>query len=261
MASNVSTFQRVAHDSAQESLLGRVADEQLLADERNLPVAVGRPAQVEPSSSRRWIVGLGATLTGATLLAGIALLILGVVGLIGSGFSGLTVAALAVGAVLVATHWGWVHVAEWTATGLEGRRERQALDRREQWLLAIQPYTRYEVSTSVGDDGSITIVRTRHRPVPAGEGRFKFETAVEQSEVHSPDESSASVAERAEELRRQAALDTETERRRFEEEAGEQEVAQLRAQAEQRLRAELRAQSQALSERINANLRDPPLTE
>jgi hypothetical protein len=154
-----------------------------------------------------------------------------------------------------------VHVAEWTASGLEGRRERAALDRREQWLLAIEPYTRYEVSTSVGEDGSITIVRTRHEPMPSREGRFTFAPRVEQTEVHSPDEPSATVAERAEALRRQAALDTEAERERFEQEAGKREAEHLRSEAEARLRAELRAESQALSERINANLRDPPLVE
>jgi hypothetical protein len=251
----------VAHDSDSDSLLGRVADERVFAEERHLPAALGRPAEIAPSSSRRWIVGLGATLTGVTLLAGIALLILGVVGVIANGFGALSAAALAVGVILVATHWGWVHVAEWTATGLEGRRERAALDGLQRWLLAIQPYTRYEVSTSVGEDGSITIVRTRHEPVPSREGRFKFVTSVEHSEAHSADEPSALVTERAEALRRQAALDTEAERARFEQEAGEREAEHLRSEAEARLKAELRAESQALSERINANLRDPPLTE
>lgn len=251
----------MAHESDTDSLLGRVADERLLAEQRLLPAAVGRPAPVERSSARRWIVGVGATLTGATLLAGIALLIVGVVSLIGNGVGVLGVAALVVGAALVATHWGWVHVAEWTASGLEGRQDRQALARREQWLLAIQPYTRYEVSTSVGEDGSITIVRTRHRPVPAGADRFTFETEIEHTEVHSPEEPGAAVAERAEALRRQAALDTDAERRRFEDAAGEQQVERLRAEAEERVKAALRAESQALSERINANLREPPLTE
>ncbi len=251
----------MAHDSDDVSLLGRVADEHLLAEGRLLPAAVGRPAPVVHSSARRWIVGVGATLTGVTLLAGVALLILGVVEAIANGFGTLSVAALVAGAALVATHWGWVHVAEWTASGLEGRHERQALAHRQQWLLAIQPYTRYEVSTSVGEDGSITIVRTRHRPVAAGESRFTFLTEIEHREVHSPDEPGAAVTERAEALRSQAAVDTDAERARFEEAAGEQQFEQLRAEAEERVKAALRAESQALSEQINANLRDPPLAE
>ena len=251
----------VAHDFDEGSLLGRVADEQLLGGQRNLPAEVGRPAPVEPTSSRRWIVGLGATMTGATLLGGIALIIVGLVGLIGGGFGGLTAAALIAGVALVATHWGWVHIAEWTASGVEGRHERVALHGHERWLLAIEPYTRYEVSTEVGEDGSITIVRTRHEPVPSGPGRFRFESAVERTESHQADESSAAVAERAEAMRREAAVDTARERERYQALAGEREVEQMRSEAEQRLKAELRAESQALSERINANLREPPLAE
>jgi hypothetical protein len=251
----------VAHDSDASPLLGRIADERLLAEDSKLPMAVGRPAPIVPSSSRRWIVGLGATLTGATLLGGIALLVLGAATWSGNGFGALAAAALAAGAVLIATHWGWVHVAEATATGLEGRRERLALEQRRGWLSAIEPYTRYEVTTRVGEDGSITIVRTRYEPVPSGQGKFAFVGEVERGEVHSPEEPGAAVTERAEALRRQAALDTEEARRRFEEAAGEQELEQLRSEQEQRLKAALRAESQALSERINANLREPPLAE
>ncbi len=251
----------MTHDSDDASLLGRVADEHLLAETRSLPAAFGRPGAPVPNSSRRWIVGLGATMTGATLLGGVALMIVGIVGLIAGGFGGLTAAALMAGIALVATHWGWVHVAEWTASGVEGRHERVALAGQERWLLAIEPYTRYEVSTEVADDGAITIVRTRHQPVPCGEDRFRFETSVERTEVHQADESSAAVAERAETMRREAAVDTAHERERFQALAGEREFEHMRSEAEQRLKAELRAESQALSERINANLREPPLAE
>ena len=252
----------MAHESEADSLLGRVADERLLASEDSLPAALGRPAAIVPSSSsRRWIVGVGATLTGLTLLLGTALLILGVVGLIANGFGGLTAAALVAGVALLATHWGWVHVAEWTASGVEGRRERVALEGRERWLLAIEPYTRYEVSTRVGDDGAITIARTRHEPVPTGEGRFTFVATVEHSEVHSAEEPGAVVTERAEALRSQAARDTEAARQEFERAAGSVEAERLRSESEQSVREALRAESEALSERINANLRDPPLGE
>jgi hypothetical protein len=233
----------------------------LLAEQSALPAAMGRPALVVPSQRRRWIVGAGATLTGVTLVGGLALIVAALVGTISSGFGALELAALLVGIVLVATHWGWVHVAEFTAMTLEGRRERAALERSGRWLAAIEPYARYEVSTRVGEDGAITIVRTRHRPLPSGEGRFTFVAEVEHTEVHSPDEPGAVVAERAESLRRQAALDTDRERQRWSELAGERETEQMRREQEELLRAALRAESQALSERINANLRDPPLGE
>jgi hypothetical protein len=275
----ISTFRHVAQDfehtappgrtprqeptanSEREQLLGRIADEHLLSEQSTLPVAVGRPAPIVPSQRRRWIVGVGATLTGVTLVGGIALIAAALVGIIASGFGALEVAALAVGIVLVATHWGWVHVAEFTAMTLEGRRERAALERSGRWLAAIEPYTRYEVATNVGEDGAITIVRTRHRPMPSGEGRFTFVAEVEYSEVHAPDEPGAMVAERAEGLRRQAALDTDRERQRWTEVVGELETEQMRREQEERLKEALRAESQALSERINANLRDPPLEE
>lgn len=278
MSYNVSTFRQVAHEfehkappggtqrqqpttSQREQLLGRIADEHLLSERSALPAALERPAPILPNQRRRWIVGVGATLTGVTLVGGIALIVSALVGIIASGFGALEIAALAIGIVLVATHWGWVHVAEFTAMTLEGRQERAALERSGRWLAAIEPYTRYEVSTHVGEDGAITIVRRRHRPMPSGEGRFTFVTEVEHSEVHSADEPGAVVAERAEALRRQAALDTERERQRWNGVVGELETEQMRREQEERLKEALRAESQALSERINENLRDPPLEE
>ncbi|MBV9166941.1 MAG: hypothetical protein JO342_12400 [Solirubrobacterales bacterium] len=279
MTLNVSTFRGVAHEfdrqsppagAAQEELrgsprpqelLGRIADERLLAEGAALPAELARPAPVAPAEQRRWLVGLGATLTGVTLLGGLALIVVGIVGMISSGFAALAVAAVIAGLVLVATHWGWVHVAEATAAALEGRRDRTMLDRQRRWLSEIEPYTHHEVSTRVGEDGDIAIVRTRLRPLPSGEGRFHFVADVEHTEVHSADEPGAAVAERAEALRRQAALDTERERQRFREAVGELETDEMRRQQEQRLREALRAESQALSEGINANLRDPPLEE
>src|SRR5262249_51839140 len=153
--------------------------------------ALGRPAPIVPSERRRWIVGVGATLTGVTLVGGIALIVAAVVGIFASGFGALEIAALLVGVLLVATHSGWVHVAEFTAGALEGRQQRAVLERSGRWLAGIEPYTRYEISTQVAEDGAITIVRTRHRPLPSGEGRFTFVAEVEHSEVHSPDEPGA----------------------------------------------------------------------
>jgi hypothetical protein len=247
--------------SQREQLLGRIADEHLLSEHSALPAALVRPGPILPNQRRRWIVGVGATLTGVTLVGGIALIVAALVGIIASGFGALEIAALAIGIVLVATHWGWVHVAEFTAMTLEGRQERAELERTGRWLAAIEPYTRYEVSTRVGEDGAITIVRRRHRPMPSGEGRFTFVAEMEHSEVHSADEPGAVVAERAEALRRQAALDTERERQRWNGVVGELETEQMRREQEERLKEALRAESQALSERINENLRDPPLEE
>jgi hypothetical protein len=252
----------VPNDVEQSELVDRVPDERLLAEDMgNLPQAVGRPEPVPPTRTRARLVGIGATLTGTSLLAGIALLVLGMLLLVGSGLTVTNLVVLVFGVVLLGTHWGWVHVAEATADAIEGRRNGELLERRRQWLETIKPYARYEITTSVEDDGAITIIRTRYRPVATGARAFSFVREVETRESHSAEEPGAAVAERAELLRRAAARDTERERERFEIAADAYETALLgRHDEHQRLLAR-RAASEALSERINSNLRDPPLVE
>jgi hypothetical protein len=253
----------MSEDPDPAELLGRTAAEELLTDNRGLlPQAIGRaPAAPPPSPARRRIVGIGATLTGVTLLGGIALAVAGGIDAISSGLGALAVVAIVLGVVLVSTHWGWVHVAELTATAIEGRRDSDVDRRRQQWLLTIEPYTRYEVTTDVDADGSLTISTVRHRPVPSAPGHFTFLREVASSERHPGDAPAALIAGRAEELRRRAALQTERERARYEAAASaHQRVLMGRADEEERLRAR-RAASEALAQQINANLKDPPLTE
>jgi hypothetical protein len=239
----------------------RRADERVLT-EHSLPQSVGRPEPMPPPSrARARVVGIGATLTGVTLLIGIALVVAGIVDAIASSVGALAISAVVVGALLVGTHWGWVHVAEVTGEALEHRRDREVVDRRQLWLEQIQPYTRYDVTTTVDDDGSIRIVRARYEPVAAGERGFTFSRLLELEEVHSAEEPGAAVAERAELLRREAAADTERERHLYEVAADAYETALLNRDDEQQRRAAQRAASEALSEQINANLREPPLTE
>jgi hypothetical protein len=251
----------MASELDPDELVGCVADERLLADDAgNLPLAVGRPETIPPSRTRGRLVGVGATLTGVTLVGGIALILLGVIAAISGGVGAVAVVAGVIGIVLVATHWGWVHVAEATADAIEARRDHEIAARRRRWLQTIEPYTRYEVTTDVGDDGSIKINRVRYRPVRTGERGFTFLRDIEHSEVHSGEESGAAIAERAELLRRRAAADTEHQRQRFEAAHDAYQAAQLAEGGEREQREALRAESQALSERINTNLRDPPLT-
>jgi hypothetical protein len=243
-------------------LVDATADERLLSESQaKLPASIGHPEPLPPpSAARKQIVGLGATLTGVTLVAGTALLVLGVVLLITSGGAA-AIAALVLGIILISTHWGWVHVAELTGNAIENRHNSGALDRRRLWLEQIEPYTRYEVTTGVDEDGSIRIVRTRYQPEITGSGRFIFTSRIEREEVHSADEPSAAVTERAELLRREAAADTERERERFRIVADAYETALLNAGDERERQAARRAASEALSEQINANLREPPLVE
>ena len=231
------------------------------ADMMKLPPADQRPVERPPVRGRRGLVAAGATLTGVTLVGGIALLILGVVDALATGFGTPDLIAIATGASLVATHWGWIHVAEATAGALESRRDRGIRALQQGWLESLGPYTRYSVTTSVLDDGSIRISRLRHMPVHASARTFTFEVRPEREEVHSGDEPAAAVSDRAETLRRQAALDTERERRRWEVAFEAYERTVIDEDDDQQRAAARLAASRALSDQINANLREPPFVE
>jgi hypothetical protein len=242
--------------------VGFAPDERLLTDDLDkAPAAVGRPETIVPSQARGRIVGTGATLTAVSLIGGVLLVLLGLIDAISSGIDLAGVLALAIGGLLIATHWGWVHVAEITANSLEGHSNTEVIDRRRQWLAAIEPYARLEVSTEVGDDGSIAICTVRHRPVRVGEDRFTFARELQHREVHPPDEPAAAVTERAETLRREAALVNAEERRRYEIAAEAYDAALIGRADEEQRRLARRAASEALSHQINSNLRDPPLVE
>lgn len=243
-------------------LIGSEPDTRLWGEDlAHLPADVDRPPQPLPESpARRQVVRLGAAMTGATLIGGAALALLGLVEAIANG--GLAwLVVLVLGIVLVITHWGWVHVAELTGNRIEARRQSPLEERRRQWLSQIEPYSRWEVLTRADEDGSITIETLRHRPVPRGERTFTFTGELESREVHPPDEPAAAVTERAELLRREAAARTRRARDQFEAARDAYERVLIAQDDEQQRRAALRAASEALSERINSNLRDPPLTE
>lgn len=251
-------------DSNQDplQLLGRAPDPRLLGERRGeLPGSVGPPpAELPESRARRRVVRAGATLTGVTLIGGLALALLGLVELIASG--GIVwLVIFVLGLVLAGTHWGWVHVAELTGNRIEGRRHASLEQGRSQWLGSIEPYPRWEVGTSVGGDGSITILTVCYRPVAQGENGFTFVREEVAREVHSGEEPAAKVTERAELVRREAAARTEMAREDFEAARDAYEHTLLVRDDEEQRRAALRAASEALSERINSNLRDPPLTE
>jgi hypothetical protein len=242
------------------SLVNRTADEGLLAeDAANLPALVGRPELAAPMRTRSRLVGLGATLTAVSLIAGVILIGLGVFGVVSGGAGLLSVVGLVLGAALVGTHWGWVHVAEATADAIEGRRDATVQARRRQWLNSIEPYTRYEITTGVTDDGDITIDRVEHRAVPVGDRTFTFVRTTERLATYAGDDGAAAVAERAELLRQQAAVDTDQERRRFEREADAHRGEQLGDDAHHQENAVRRAGAEAVSDEINSRLRDPPI--
>ncbi len=243
-------------------LVGRIADEGLLDPSApNLPAELGRAELIPAARSRPAIVAAGVAMTGATLLGGLALMAVSLVSAFSDGADLVKGIVFAIGLILVATHWGWVHVAEITAQGVEGRSGREIVDRRREWLRAIAPYTRFEVHTEVEEDGAIAIERVVYRPVLGRADSFTFVREVELREVHSGDEPAAKVTERAERLRRDAALDTEREQARYLAAADERETERLLEDDERERLDAQRAASRALSDQINANLQHPPLEE
>lgn len=252
----------MAAESNSLDLIGLEPDERLLGEDlAALPDSVGSPpAELPESAARRRVVRTGATLTGVSLVGGLGLSVLGLIELLAEGGL-LWLVVLLVGIVLVATHWGWVHVAELTGNRIEGHRSIASAEIRRRWLRDIEPYPRWAVTTIVGDDGSITILTVCHRPVGCGERTFTFERQEVAREVHSGEEPAAVVSERAELLRRQAAADTATARERYEIAREAYDHALVARDDEEQRRAALRAASEALAESINANLRDPPLVE
>jgi hypothetical protein len=255
------TVVAVSSDEELARLIGRRADPRLLGeDDALLPQEVGRPAVLPPDPAHDRIVAVGVTMTAASLIGGIALMLFGVVGVL-AGADSAALVALVLGALLAGTHWGWVHVAEITANRSSNQRNAELIDGRQHWLDQIEPYTRWRVTTDVHDDGAIEILRIAYRPIPLGEDRFSFAREVQAREVHSGDEPGAAVTERAELMRREAAADTGREAERYRVAAEAYHDALLRADDEDQQRAAVRAASQALSEAINENLREPPLSE
>jgi hypothetical protein len=250
----------VADDLSSQELIGRTADEKLLAAGAGaLPPSVGSPPPQPAPPPRSPLIAAGVALTGGSLVVGIALVVIGLIGLVAG--HGLALAALLAGLLLAATHWGWVHVATWLSDRHHEGHRRAAEAGHDSWRERIEPYTRYEVSTIVGEDGAITIETVCYRPRPASPGRFTFTREPVASEVHASEEPAAAIAERAELLRRQAVALTAQARQRYAAAVEAYDSAQLRGQDEQEQVAAARAASQALSEQINAKLREPPLVE
>lgn len=243
-------------------LVGRTADADLLADEgQSLPESMGRPPTIPLTRSGSAIVAVGATLTGATLIGGIIVALGGIIDAITSGFGVVAWIALILGVVMVSTHWGWVHVAEFSANAIHSRRNSEIDEQRFRWLRTLEPYTRYEVATEVEGDGSLTISTVRHRPVPTNPGHFTFVREVVDPETISDEKPAAVIADRAEQRRREAALMTERERARFQAAADGRERELMGRQDQEDLLQARRAASEALAQQINTNLRDPPVTE
>ena len=252
-------------DTGGESMLrflGVTADTRLLNEDLvNLPDAEQYHEPEVSTHKHDRLVTAGSVMTGATLIGGTAMVLYGAWRLLFHSGGAFDAVLAAVGVLLVATHWGWVHVAEYVRLTVDERHARAAAERGRQWLASVQPYPRFSVTTSVLGDASTRVRRVLHRPVPTGHDTFTFVRETDAEQTYGADTPAAVIAEAVETMRRQARLDTDRLRELWEAAATSYEAVLLSAQDEQhRLIAE-RAAATALSEHINTSLREPPLVE
>jgi hypothetical protein len=244
------------------AFLGVPADRRLLDEDLvNLPDAEQRREPVISTQQHDRLVAAGSLATGATLIGGAALLLYGGWQFLFEG-GGVVGAVLAlIGILLVATHWGWVHVAEYIGLSIDEHQQSAADDRRQEWLSTIEPYPRFSVSTSVLDDASTRVQRVLHQPVLTPQNTFTFVRERDAEKTFDADTSAEVIATTVETMRRQARLETDRLRELWETASSAYAGALLSAEDDQQRLVAQRAAATALSEHINASLLEPPLVE
>jgi hypothetical protein len=244
------------------AFLGVPADRRLLDEDLvNLPAAeqYHEPAVVTHKHDR--LVAAGSLLTGTTLIGGGALTLYGGWEVLFNGGGAFDVVVAVVGILLVATHWGWVHVAEYLGVTIDERANRTQDARRQEWLEAIQPYPRFSVSTVVLDDASTRIERVLHRPVLTAHNAFTFVRETEAEKTYDADVPAQVIASSVEEMRRQARIETDRTRGLWEAASSAYAATLSSADDDKQRLAAQRAAAIALSEHINESLLEPPLVE
>ncbi len=244
------------------AFLGVDPDPGLLAEDRlNLPQTEQPPEPAAPSQRHGRLVATGSLLTGTTLIGGVLLTIYGAAQLLANGGGALDLVIAVIGILLAATHWGWVHVAEYVGLTIDEHEQRVTDARRREWLAGIEPYPRYGVSTSVLDDASLRIERVLYRPTLTAAHTFTFVRETDTETTYAAHTPAEVIATTVETMRREARLETDHLRDLWE--AASTAYAATLADGDddrQRLAAE-RAAATALSEHINASLLEPPLIE
>jgi hypothetical protein len=248
--------------SGMLAFLGVDPDPGLLAEDRlNLPQTEQPPEPAAPSHRHGRLVAAGSALTGVTLIGGVAMLIYGAAELLFNGGGAFDAVIAAIGLLLAATHWGWVHVAEYVGLTIDAREQRVADAQRRAWLARIEPYPRFGVSTSVLDDASIRIERVRYRPTLTAAHTFTFVRETDAETTYEAETPAEVIAATVETMRRQARLETDRLQELWEVAATSYAASLAEgADDQQRLAAE-RAAATALSEHINASLLEPPVIE
>jgi hypothetical protein len=244
------------------SFLGVAADPRLLDDDlSNLPAAeqYHPPAVVTHRHDR--LVAVGSVLTGTTLIGGLAIALFGGWEVLFNGGGAFAIVVAVIGILLVATHWGWVHVAEYAGVTIDERTHRAQDAQGHDWLAALQPYPRFSVSTVVLDDASIRIERILHRPVLTANGTFTFTRETEAEKTYEADAPAELVAGTVEEMRREARLETDRMGGLWEAASSAYDAALASTADDEQQLAARRAAAVALSDHINQSLLKPPLVE
>ena len=244
------------------AFLGVPADRRLLNEDGfNLPEAEQRREPEIVTTKHDRLVAAGSLLTGVSLIGGAAVALYGGWQLLFNGGGALDAVLAVIGILLVATHWGWVHVAEYVGLTVDEHRQRANDERAGAWLASIQPYPRFSVSTGVLDDASTRVELIMHQPVLTSEHTFTFVRETSAEKTYDAHASAATIATAVETMRRQARIETDRLRELWEAASTTYTAALSNAQDEQQRLAAQRAAATALSEHINASLLEPPLVE
>src|SRR5664279_2140813 len=247
---------------AMVAFLGAPADPELLSEDLDgLVEAPRRPVSVIVTDTHNRLVTAGSVMTAVTLIGGVVLAIYGAEQLIAGGGGALAAALGAIGILLVGTHWGWVHVAEYLGLGLDERQERGNREREQAWLATVSPYARFTIRTTVMADAAIAVERVTYKPVLTSQRTFTFERVTEPAASFDADTPAHVIADRVETLRRQARLETDRLGELWDAASSAYDAALLDADDDQHQLAARRAAAIALSEHINASLLEPPLVE
>lgn len=244
------------------AFLGVAPDRRLLYEDLgNLPAAQQHhePALLTREHDR--LVAAGSVLTATTLLGGTALLLYGGWEVLFNSGGVVDLVLALIGILLAATHWGWVHVAEYAGLTIDARRQRAVEAQSHAWLAEVQPYPRFSVTTDVLDDAATRVTRYVHRPVLTPEHTFTFAREVDTVQTYDADTPAAIIAAGVETMRRQAQLDTNRLRGDWEAASSAYAAARVSADDDEQDLAARRAAATALSDHINASLLEPPLAE
>jgi len=242
--------------------LGVAPDQRLLDEDLvNLPASERRPEPAVPTREHDRLVAAGSLLTGATLLGGVAATLYGGGEALFGGGGAFDVALAVAGIMLSATHWGWVHVAEYVGVSIDDRRRRANDARERDWLAGVEPYPRFSVATSVLDDASTRVERMLHKPVLTARHTFTFVREPAAQRTFDADVSAEVLAGEVEEMRRAARLETDRLRELWEAASTAYEAAMSNAHDDRQRLAARRAAALALSEHLNASLLEQPLVE